>query len=70
MINLATSVFDLLAESATKITSAISQNVPIIGNATICAVSSGAALVTSFAVLYTSSRMAWFIRCQKIQSFR
>lgn len=40
MINLAPSLisaFDALAESATEITSGISKNVPIIGNAAICA---------------------------------
>ena len=37
MINLAPSAVDALAESATEITSGISNNVPIIGNAAICA---------------------------------
>ena len=37
MINLAPSAVDALAESATDITSGISKNVPIIGNAAICA---------------------------------
>lgn len=37
MINLATSPVDALAESATEITSGIAKNVPIIGNAAICA---------------------------------
>ena len=37
MINLAPSAVDALAESATKITSGISKNVPIVGNAAICA---------------------------------
>jgi hypothetical protein len=36
MINLAPSAVDALAESATEITSGISKNVPIIGNAAIC----------------------------------
>ena len=36
MINLAPSAIDALAESATEITSGISRNVPIIGNAAIC----------------------------------
>ena len=37
MINLATSPVDALAETATEITSGIAKNVPIIGNAAICA---------------------------------
>lgn len=37
MINLDPSAVDALAESATEITSGISKNVPIIGNAAICA---------------------------------
>ena len=37
MINLAPSAVDALAESATEITSGVSKNVPIIGNAAICA---------------------------------
>ena len=37
MINLAPSAVDALAESATKITSGISKNVPIVGNTAICA---------------------------------
>ena len=37
MINLAPSAVDALAESVTEITSGISNNVPIIGNAAICA---------------------------------
>ena len=37
MINLAPSAVDALAESATEITSGISKNVPIVGNAAICA---------------------------------
>ena len=37
MINLAPSSFDVLVESATDITSGISKNVPVIGNAAICA---------------------------------
>ena len=37
MINLAPSTVDTLAESVTEITSGISKNVPIIGNAAICA---------------------------------
>lgn len=37
MIKLAPSAVDALAESATEITSGISKNVPIIGNAAICA---------------------------------
>lgn len=37
MINLAPSAFDALAGSATEITSGVSKNVPIIGNAAICA---------------------------------
>jgi hypothetical protein len=37
MINLAPSAFDVLVESATDITSGISKNVPVIGNAAICA---------------------------------
>ena len=36
MINLAPSAVDAFAESATEITSGISKNVPIIGNAAIC----------------------------------
>ena len=36
MINLAPSAVDALAESATEITSGISKNVPIVGNAAIC----------------------------------
>ena len=36
MINLVPSAVDVLAESATEITSGISKNVPIVGNATIC----------------------------------
>ena len=36
MINLAPSAIDALAESATEITSGVSKNVPIIGNAAIC----------------------------------
>ena len=36
MINLAPSAVDALAESVTEITSGISKNVPIIGNAVIC----------------------------------
>ncbi len=37
MINLAPSAVDALAKSATEITSGISKNVPIVGNAAICA---------------------------------
>ena len=37
MINLAPSAVDALAESVTEITSGISKNVPIVGNAAICA---------------------------------
>jgi hypothetical protein len=37
MINLAPSAVDALAESATEITTGITKNVPIIGNAAICA---------------------------------
>jgi hypothetical protein len=37
MINLAPSALDALAESVTELTSGISKNVPIIGNASICA---------------------------------
>ena len=37
MVNLAPSAVDAFAESATEITSGISKNVPIVGNATICA---------------------------------
>lgn len=37
MINLAPSAVDALAESATEITSGITKNVPVIGNAAICA---------------------------------
>ena len=37
MINLAPSAVDAFAESATEITSGISKNVPVIGNAAICA---------------------------------
>ena len=37
MINLAPTAVDTLAESATEITSGISKNVPVIGNAAICA---------------------------------
>lgn len=37
MINLAPTPLDLFAESATEITSGISTNVPIIGNAALCA---------------------------------
>lgn len=37
MVNLVTTAVDTLAESATEITSDISKNVPIIGNAAICA---------------------------------
>ena len=37
MINVAPSAVDALAESATEITSGISKNVPIVGNAAICA---------------------------------
>jgi hypothetical protein len=37
MINLAPSAVDALAESVTEITSGISKNVPILGNAAICA---------------------------------
>lgn len=36
MINLAPSAMDAFAESATEITSGVSKNVPIIGNAAIC----------------------------------
>jgi len=36
MINLAPSAVDALAESVTEITSGISKNVPIVGNAAIC----------------------------------
>ena len=36
MINLAPSSMDLFAESATEITTGISTNVPIIGNAALC----------------------------------
>ena len=36
MINLALNAVDALAESATEITSGISKNVPIVGNAAIC----------------------------------
>ena len=37
MVNLAPSAVDAFAESATEITSGISKNVPIVGNAAICA---------------------------------
>ena len=37
MINVAPSAVDALAESATEITSGITKNVPVIGNAAICA---------------------------------
>lgn len=37
MVNLAASAVDALAESATEITSGISKNIPIVGNAAICA---------------------------------
>ena len=37
MVDLAPSAVDVFAESATEITSGISKNVPIVGNATICA---------------------------------
>ena len=37
MINLAPTAVDAFAESATEITSGISKNVPVIGNAAICA---------------------------------
>lgn len=37
MINLAPTAVDALAESATKITDGVATNVPIIGNAAICA---------------------------------
>ena len=37
MINLDPSAVDALAESATELTSGISKNVPVIGNAAICA---------------------------------
>ena len=36
MVNLAPNAFDAFAESATEITSGISKNVPILGNAAIC----------------------------------
>lgn len=36
MINIAPSAFDVLAESTTELTSGISHNVPILGNAAIC----------------------------------
>ena len=36
IVNLAPSVFDAFAESATEITSGISKNIPIVGNAAIC----------------------------------
>ena len=37
MINLDPTALDALAESATEITSGIYKNVPIVGNAAICA---------------------------------
>lgn len=37
MTNLASTNVDALAESATELTSGISKNVPIVGNAAICA---------------------------------
>jgi hypothetical protein len=37
LMNLASSAVDAFAESATEITSGISKNVPVIGNAAICA---------------------------------
>jgi hypothetical protein len=37
MINLAASAVDAFAESATELTSGVTKNVPIIGNAAICA---------------------------------
>lgn len=37
MVNLAPTAVDALAESTTELTSGITKNVPIIGNAAICA---------------------------------
>ena len=66
MINLAPSAVDALAESATEITSGISKNVPIVGNAAICADSlctTGRAGINFYCSLNPVAKVFFGARC-------